>query len=354
MYKVGICGHFAVGQELVNGQIDKTKAVHRALVKALGEDRVTVLDTCGWKKNPAKMFFGCKRLLQECENVIMMPARGGVKVFPGLFLALNAKYKRKLHYIVIGGWLPEKLQADSRLLRQIKKLDRVYVELDSMREALFDLGVFNTLYMPNFRETNSLSPDELVYSPAAPFRLCTFSRIMQEKGIETAIEAVRKINREQGKTVFELDIYGSPEPWYKNRFEELCKGFEPYIKYKGFINSSESSQQLKSYFALLFPTVYSGEGFAGTIISAFSAGIPVIATDWRYNSTIIRNGIDGLVYDPEKPELLSKILAEAANKPELLNGMKPACLERAAHFEADRAVRTLLSELGSESEAEHV
>lgn len=33
----------------------------------------------------------------------------------------------------------------------------------------------------------------------APFRFCTFSRVMKEKGIEDAIEAIRDINSERGK-----------------------------------------------------------------------------------------------------------------------------------------------------------
>ncbi|MBR6620076.1 MAG: glycosyltransferase family 4 protein [Clostridia bacterium] len=349
MYKVGICGHFAIGHELVNGQIDKTKSVYKALAKALGEEQITILDTRGWKKNPLKLFLNCKKMLDECENIIMLPAHGGVRIFPLLFDKLNSK-KRKLHYIVIGGWLPELLKNDAKLLKQIKRLDRVYVELECMRTALLDLGVENAVYMPNFKETNALRNSELILSQKLPLRLCTFSRIMEEKGIERAIEAVRTINREHGKTVFELDIFGTPEPKYKERFEIICKGFEPYIKYKGFINTDSSTQTLKDYFAVLFPTKYHGEGFPGTIVSAFAAGVPVIATDWRYNATIIRNGIDGMVYDPHKPELLAKILVEAAKKPELFNNMKPACLERAAHFDADTAVKTLLKELESEKE----
>ena len=89
MYKVGICGHFAIGHELVNGQIDKTKSVYKALAKALGEEQITILDTRGWKKNPLKLFLNCRKMLSECENIIMLPAHGGVRIFPLLFEKLN-------------------------------------------------------------------------------------------------------------------------------------------------------------------------------------------------------------------------------------------------------------------------
>ena len=356
MYKVGICGYFGFGKEFVSGQTDKTKAVYNAIAKAIGEENIAVLDSCGWQKNPLKMVLGCRNLLEECENFIMMPARRGFKVFPSVFEMLNRSFGRKLHYVVVGGWLPDRLKSNPKLIQPIKKLDHVYVELEQMREALYSLGVTNAVYMPNFRETNALKPEELVYSSSEPFRLCTFSRIFREKGIEEAIEAVRFVNNTMGRTVYTLDIFGMVEPIYRERFDEICKTFEPYISYEGFIDTNESTEELKTCFALLFPTFCEGEGFAGTIIDAFSAGVPVIATDWHYNASIIRHLVDGIVYDSSKPELLGKILLEAAKNPQMINDLKPNCLERTKHFEPDKAAEILLYNLGivPEREAETV
>lgn len=349
MYKVGVCGHFGFGDKPADGQIDKTRAVWTALRKALGDDQVVALDTKGWKKNPLKLLADCYKLIKECDNVIMMPARGAVKVFPALFGYMNRQMDKKLHYVVVGGWLPEILKNNSALCGHISRLDRVYVELHPMEASLRELGLDNVVYMPNFRETNSLRPDELVYITCEPYRLCTFSRVTPEKGIEKAIDAVRYANNTLGRTAYTLDIYGKVAPEYSEEFSRLCERFEPYIQYKGFVDTNDSTQELKSCFALLFPTSYSGEGFAGTVIDAFAAGIPVIATDWNYNSHIIRNGTDGIVYDPNADGLLGKILVDVAKYPHKLNDMKKNCLERAAHFEADKAVKILLQELEKEA-----
>lgn len=346
MYKVGICGHFGFGVKLANGQTDKTKAVYDAVAKAIGEDEIAVLDSCGWSKNPLKVILGCRKLLAECENVIMMPARRGFKIFPGVFEFFNKSYGRKLHYVVVGGWLPEKLEADPKIIPSIQKLDCVYVELEQMRDKLHALGVTNALYMPNFRQTNALKPDELVYNSAEPYKLCTFSRILREKGIEEAVEAVRFVNNTLGRTVYTLDIYGAVEPFYQERFDEIKKTFEPYIKYKGFINTNDSTNELKNFFAMLFPTFCDGEGFAGSIIDAFSAGVPVIATDWHYNPSIVQHLVDGIIYDVSKPELLGNILLEISKNPDMLNSMKTNCLKRTSHFEPDEASLPLLRELG--------
>lgn len=95
MYKVGVCGHFAFGEQFNSGQKDKTISVYNALVNKLGKNAVTTVDTRGWKKNPLKLIFECNKLLKESENIIMLPATNGLKVFPRLFEFLNIFYKMK-------------------------------------------------------------------------------------------------------------------------------------------------------------------------------------------------------------------------------------------------------------------
>ena len=65
-------------------------------------------------------------------------------------------------------------------------------------------------------------------------------------------------------------------------FNELKSTFPSYIKYGGLVPFDKSVEVLKNYFALLFPTYYEGEGFAGTLLDAMAAGVPVVASDWRY------------------------------------------------------------------------
>ncbi|HBL40273.1 MAG TPA: glycoside hydrolase [Ruminococcaceae bacterium] len=353
MYKVGICAHFGFGKDLMNGQTDKSLAVWNALTKEYGEDRIAVLDTHGWKKHPAAILLGCMKLLKNCENIIMLPAQNGVKLFPRLFEILNQAKHRKLHYIVIGGWLPEQLKTNASLLDSIAKLDAVYIESNQMKDALTALGLKNVLHMPNFRNCRILSPNELTTSNEQPLKLCTFSRIEKDKGIEDAVEVVRSINRKAGRTVYTLDIYGNPEKEYEKRFEEIVRGFEPYLSYKGVIKGEDCGKEvLKNCFAMLFPTHYQGEGFAGAIIDAFSAGLPVIATDWRCNPEVIRDGIDGILYPTCDNSRLEEILTALAEHPDKLNALKTNCLERAAYYEASRVIRILTDNMKETKEAE--
>lgn len=118
-------------------------------------------------------------------------------------------------------------------------------------------------------------------------KLCTFSRVLKEKGIEDAIEAVTYINEQNKREIFSLDIYGQIDDAYKGDFMMMQRNFPEYINYGGIIRFDRSTEVLRNYYALIFPTYYEGEGFAGTLIDAMAAGVPVIASDWKYNTEIV-------------------------------------------------------------------
>ena len=73
-----------------------------------------------------------------------------------------------------------------KLTKALMSFDGIYVETNTMRKALEIQGFNNVYVMPNFKDLNILKESELVYHHTEPYRLCTFSRVMKEKGIEDA------------------------------------------------------------------------------------------------------------------------------------------------------------------------
>lgn len=71
-------------------------------------------------------------------------------------------------------------------------------------------------------------------------------------------------------------------------------------EYSGVLEpfSKKSYEKIALHDILLFPTFYIGEGFPGAIIDAFISGVPVLATDWKYNSEIIIDGRNGSLFPP--------------------------------------------------------
>lgn len=332
MYKVGLCGNYGESDGDYNGQTVKTRTITKGLSEIFGNDEVARVDTNEWQKHKLLLLIQCFNLARNCENIIILPGPNGIRVFSALFLILNNLFRRRIHYIVIGGWLPELLKKDKKIKHRIKKFDGIYVETNSMVMKMTEMGLNKTRYLSNTKSLNIIKEAELVYVTDQPYKLCTFSRVTKEKGIEDAIEAVIATNESLQRKAFTLDIYGQIEEGYRNRFEAIMEQLPDYIVYKGVVNSSESVETLKNYCALLFPTYYEGEGFAGTILDAYASGIPVIATDWKYNPEIIQNQSDGFLYQYKNNKELKRILELIAGDIMIINGMKLNCLKRAKQY----------------------
>lgn len=344
MKKVCIIGHFGHGENLLNGQTVKTKIVTKEIVKELGKKEVFCIDTRGGVKALMSAFRQALTALKYHKNIIIMPAENGLRIFAPLLVLLNLLFHRKLHYVVIGGWLPEFLKKRKKLTKALMSFDGIYVETNTMRKALEIQGFNNVYVMPNFKDLNILKESELVYHHTEPYRLCTFSRVMKEKGIEDAVNAVKTVNERAGRMVYTLDIYGQVDSVQTEWFDELKSTFPSYIKYGGLVPFDKSVEVLKNYFALLFPTYYEGEGFAGTLLDAMAAGVPVIASDWRYNPEIV-NEKTGYVYPVHDNHAFVATLISVGNNQDMLLSKKSDCLKEAEKYRAENVIQCLTSKL---------
>lgn len=291
---ITVCGHFAKGQKLADGQTVKTQIVVNALEDTYGTDKVSVCDTYQWKRKPLRMLIRCIQAVSKSSDVIVLPADKGVFVFIPLFAVLGKIHKTRLHYSVIGGWLTERLRRTPSLIPYLRTFTTIQVETELMKTELERLQIKGVHVVPNFKTINSISKNECRNKTFEhPLPLCTFSRVMSEKGIEDAIEVVTRINLEAGITYYKLDIYGKIDKNYKNKFAEVMKRVPPEISYKGVIDSSESVAILKNYYLLLFPTRYTTEGLPGTILDSYAAGLPVLSSRWDSFSDVITEGVTG-------------------------------------------------------------
>lgn len=341
--KICIIGAFGFDTMPTGGQPVKTRNLYQLLSEKFGTDEVSYIETYGWKKHPFKMIHAVRRAVKQSENVIMLPAHNGVKVFSPLLLMCAKGTSVKLFYDVIGGWLPQKTEVDKKLSAQLRRFDGIWVETSSMKNALESQGFYNVSIVPNFKFITPLKSEELP-PLKKPYRLCTFSRVMKEKGIEDAVDAVTRANNEMGETVYTLDIYGPVDENQIEWFNKLQTAFPQYVHYRGCVNSDKSVEVLKNYFALLFPTFYGGEGLAGTLIDAFSSGVPIIASDWKYNPEIVHEKV-GIIYPTGNIKSFADILKTIADDPKIIIDKRQYCLQEAAKYSAAGVAETITEEL---------
>lgn len=346
MKKVSAIGHFGYGHNFLDGQTVKTKTVTAELTRRFGKNQILTIDTYGGAKNLIKAPFQVLNALKNSRNVLIFPAQNSLRVYAPLLAVLKGLFNdRKLHYAVIGGWLPRFLENRKRLAKILKEFDGIYVETQTMKSALEKQGFENVHIMPNCKNLKILSEEELVYPAGMPYKLCTFSRVMREKGIEDAVSAVIAVNAELGIQAFSLDVYGQVDNGQTVWFDELQKKFPPYIRYAGSVDANQSTEVLKNYFALLFPTRFYTEGIPGTVIDAYAAGVPVISAKWESFADIIEDGVTGIGYVFDDPAGLKSILADAADDPARLVSMKTSCLKKSDCYVPHTAVKLLIDRM---------
>lgn len=324
----------------LDGQTVKTKNIYNELVKKYGEENISKIDTFNWKKHPIYFIRKCRKELRNTENLIILPAHNGVKVFVPFFNFWNKFYHKKIFYAVVGGWLPELLASKVWLTKEIRKLSKVFVETTKMKEDLSKLAIKNVEILVNFKSIQILNEKDLKYEYSRPLELCTFSRVMKEKGIEDAIDVVKKINEETNEIVYTLDIYGPIDKSYVDRFEKLKNTLPSYIKYAGCVDSEKSVEVLKKYYLLLFPTKFKTEGIPGTIIDALSAGVPVVASKWENYADILVNEENSFLFNMNDLKEFENILKNLKDINKVME-IKNKTLQSITKFKSETAMQVL-------------
>lgn len=336
--KVAVIGVYGEGTEFTTGQAVKCHVVIDWLRKEYGTSEVFIVNTHRWKKNPIKMIYRTIISFIVSDNIIIMPAQNGIKVFAVLSDYLNRLFHRRLHYIVIGGWLAEMASERKKLKSHLIQFDSINVETISLLDKLKSIGFTNVFYMPNCRDYNDDFSGECLLTLDQKVKVCTFSRVIKEKGIEDAVAICRKANDILQKDIFELHIYGAIGPEYKEELDKLVSVNKDIVSYCGIASANDSVKILKNYFALLFPTYYSGEGFAGTILDGFAARIPIIANDWKYNSEIIKDGENGFIYNYRDIDEAAQKMVGIYCNPEERKTIIMGCTESLERFSTQKVM----------------
>lgn len=301
-----------------------------------------LVDTYKWKKRPIRLVINCIKAIKSYDNVVILPAHNGVKIFVPMFAFLNKIYKKNIIYVVVGGWLADLIHNNKILICLLKKINYILVETNGLKKKLNNLKIDNVKVMLNFKDINVLTKNEISFSYKEHYKLCTFSRVMEKKGISDAINAIACINEQYQKTIYKLDIYGPIEENYKEKFNILLNKYKKYVTYKGVVESSKSVEVIRKYDLLLFPTRFKTEGLPGTTIDAFSSGIPTVYSSWDYCDEFYKDKYNGIKFEMGNIENLKKILDNFYNRKYDVNKMKRNCIESAKKYDSSNAIRILI------------
>lgn len=310
--KIGFWGQLGPETGVADGQAIKTRIIIKESKDRFGEENVLITNTYKWNKRPVSFFIHTVKLFYSSTKVIILPADNGFRIIVPLYDFLGWICRKPLYYIVIGGFLTDLLKKSRLYLRMVRKYRALFVETEGMRKELLDLGVQEVFVLPNFKPLTPTPLSSIQINNDVHIKLCSFSRITPEKGIAESIEAVKICNDKLGENVVSLDFFGLIDPAYYEHFMTSINGLK-YCKYKGIVDYLNTVNVIKDYFCVIFPTYYHGEGFAGIIVDTYFSGVPIIATDWKYNSDVIVDSVNGFLVPIKDPDSIADRIIELYN-----------------------------------------
>ncbi len=96
---------------------------------------------------------------------------------------------------------------------------------------------------------------------------------------------------------------------------------------------------LKSLDIVVIPSRYEAQPFV--LLEAMAAGKPVVATDVYGLRTVVRNGVDGLLVQPDSPRAVAEAILRLVRDPDLAARLGRAASERArVEFSLERMLRS--------------
>lgn len=179
-----------------------------------------------------------------------------------------------------------------------KRLRLVYHGIDADR--------FRVTPDATWRQENGFAESDFV--------LVCPARMIERKGILDLLEALRLIEDEHVKVYLATSVVrGSPEYWERVRLFIQNHRLESRVKITiEQDNYLTMPRILANCNALILPSHV--EGFGLVLLEGMAAGIPVLGSETHGINEVIRNGVNGLLFQPRNPDdMVAKIIRIVAD-----------------------------------------
>jgi len=150
-------------------------------------------------------------------------------------------------------------------------------------------------------------------APQKDWVLGAVALIRPRKGFEILIDALAHL-RSQGHSVRLRAVGPFETPGYEKELKDRVaqKGVESYVDWTGFTDNVNAELAHMDLFVL--PSLF-GEGLPMVVLEAMAAGVPVVGTKVEGVPEAIRDGIDGVLANPnDAPDLAEAIEAIMTGK----------------------------------------
>jgi glycosyltransferase involved in cell wall biosynthesis len=154
--------------------------------------------------------------------------------------------------------------------------------------------------------------------PNRALRIGYFGQLAPHKGIHVLVAAARSLRTGR----FELVVHGpeTPHVAYVAKLRELAGG-DPRIRFAGAYDNSRMEELLATLDVSVVPSVWY-ENYPFVVLEAFRAGLPVVASRVGGLPEMIRDGADGLLFEPGSEADLARALERLVEERGLLERLR--------------------------------
>lgn len=159
----------------------------------------------------------------------------------------------------------------------------------------------------NFVDVNRFTPSE---SPVRnnTLRIVTVARYAPQKNVLTYLKAVRMV-KDMGLNVH-FDWYGDKK-CYATYYAEIEKEYQQ-LDIADYMTLHDPNQKIEEEYRkadiFCLPSLF--EGYPNVVAEAMSCELPILCSNVYENPYIVEEGVNGFLFDPQKPEAI----ADAINK----------------------------------------
>ncbi len=200
------------------------------------------------------------------------------------------------------------LQLEHTLFPSVFMRDELVRKGISLKNTKVIYGAINTHDFLDRREHTS---------PSATVSLLYAGRLVHEKGVHTAIEAIAQLLA-HGVKDFRLTLVGDGEPDYVNRLTRLVKekDLSAFVRFIPAQPKESMPGIYRQSDIFVFPSIWA-EPFGRVIVEAMASGVAVVGTAVGGAAEIIREEENGLIFAPNDPVGLSRQIKRLIESPAL-------------------------------------
>jgi glycosyltransferase involved in cell wall biosynthesis len=183
----------------------------------------------------------------------------------------------------------------------------VFIAPSAFLKAVFDGAGFGGGRMRVVRHGTDGSPRGPVPegSASGPLKIGFAGTVAPPKGLHILIRAVRKLP--EGSYV--VDVHGRDDlrPEYARALAREARGLP--VRFHGAFDPDQGAGLRDGWDVAVVPSRWV-ENQPLAILEAHAAGVPVVASDLGGMRELVRDGVDGRLFEPDSPDSLAEVLGE--------------------------------------------